>query len=152
MPRLLLNRETLPKFEAGLHAIDASTKPKWGRMNAATMMAHLTQSLRISLGEVPVEDRSNWFTRNVVRVIAFELMSPPRNIKAPAIFDPPTVADFEREKALQLETLHRFVDTAEREPLRTGTSPMFGPMVMKHWQRIHAVHMRHHLKQFGVWT
>lgn len=151
MPRLILDSKSLPGFLERLERLTPQTRPRWGSMDATRMLAHLTQSVRLTLGEVPVVDRSNWFLRTFGYWLAFELFPIPRGFKAPPEFDPPSVGAFEAERALLKGELARFVAVAEATPHRTAVSPLMGVMRMPRWQRINALHLRHHLRQFGVW-
>lgn len=150
MPRKLLDRTTMAQYLERIEALRPDTKPQWGKLDATGMVAHLTQSFRISLGEVPVTDRSNWFLRRFGVIMAFGPLPIPRNVTGPAEFFPKSVAEFEEEKRAWREAMERFVAAAESDPDRKHVSPLMGPLPLRTWQRIHAVHMDHHFKQFGL--
>jgi len=44
----------------------------------------------------------------------------------------------------------RLVEQAESEPSRRVRHPFFGMLTLRQWQRMHALHMDHHLRQFGA--
>ena len=150
MPRMILTPETWAAVERRLDALRPDARPQWGTLNAAAMVGHLAQTMRLSLGEVPVVDRSNWVLRNIVRPLAFELLPIPRGIKAPAEFDAPSVGELAAERVNLSACVGRFLAAAEATPERIGVSPLFGPMPLSYWRRIHGKHIAHHLRQFGL--
>ena len=55
----------------------ADTKPGWGKMNAAAMMAHLNDSYRMCLGELPVKSKNLFLRYTPIRqLIIFALPFP----------------------------------------------------------------------------
>ncbi|MCG3197059.1 MAG: hypothetical protein GHCLOJNM_01542 [bacterium] len=151
MPVVFLNRKTQPQFVARISALRADSAPKWGSLSATKLMRHLTRSIEMSLGEVEVEDRSNWFSRHMVKRLVFHWFTRwPKGLKAPEIFTPEPSESFERERELLLDAIERFLVAAEKEPTRTGISPFLGPQPLEYWRRIHGVHFSHHMRQFGV--
>ena len=151
MPAARLNTRTEPDYADRLRTLSADTPPQWGRMSATQMVAHLRRTVAISLGEHAVPDHSNVFTRTVARWIAFHLMGrwPRGVIKAPPEYTAEPAGDFEDERRALFEAIQRFTVAAEREPDRTGLSPLFGPMPLRYWQRVHGMHFEHHLRQFN---
>jgi hypothetical protein len=41
-------------------------------------------------------------------------------------------------------------EPAVRESIRTRRPAVFGPLTGREWSRLQAVHLDHHLKQFGA--
>ena len=133
--------------------IKADTPRLWGEMDAARMFAHLRRSIEISLGEYEAKDESSWFSRTVMRWVAFHVMRswPKGKLKSPDYFTPSADAgEFEAERAGFIEALGRFMAAAEEPHGRMGYSPVFGSHPLGYWRRIHGMHIDHHLRQFGV--
>lgn len=147
-----LNRETLPEFEAVLNRFTPDTERRWGKLTPTELMAHLARSIRISLGEIDMKDQSNFFTRlPIFRRIVFEYLPwPPGKIVAPPEFTPAPESDFEAEREKAKNEFARFVDLLDNNPNADGWSPMFGKFPLREWSRMHAIHINHHLKQFGM--
>ncbi len=147
-----LESGTAPWFKQRLMAIRGDTRPAWGKLTPARLMAHLRFSLQVSLGEIEVEDTSNVFMRTVGRVLAFHLFKkwPGGKIKAPDDWTPEPAAEFEAERDQALAALDRFVEAATLDPTRRTISPLLGPITLDYWQHVHGVHMAHHFRQFGV--
>jgi hypothetical protein len=121
---------------------------KWGRMNVAQMVVHLSDSLRMASGELPVEPKDMRALRfpPLKNMILFVLPFPKGAPTAPELLLrepgawPVEVADLH-------DQLDRFVS---RGPSATTDShPAFGRMSARQWGVLVYRHMDHHLKQFG---
>lgn len=147
-----LDRKNLPLMETRLKSVRPDSKHLWGHMTAPEMLAHLRRGIEISLGEHAVKDRSIPVVRMLIRWLTFNTAFPwPRGkIKAPAEWTPAPREGFEVERIRLLEAVNRFVHVSERDPRRIGVSPLFGPLPLSTWRRIHGKHFDHHLRQFGV--
>lgn len=152
MPVVLLTRESLPRYRERIARITADTPRQWGTMDARRMMAHLTRSIELSLGEQKAPDNSTLLSRTLLRWLFFHVLTnwPKGKIKAPEYFSPEPEGDFAAEQARLLEALERFVAAAEAQPQRREVSELLGPTTLATWRRVHGVHMDHHLRQFGA--
>jgi hypothetical protein len=146
-----LDRANLQAFIGRICAIRTDTRPRWGRLTSAGLMAHLRYSIEVSLGEHDARDESNWFTRTIGRVLFFHWFTrwPGGVLKAKPGWTPFPRDDFDTERNALIDALERFVATAEREPDRVTISPLLGPLPLEYWRHIHGVHIAHHLRQFG---
>ncbi|MEI6232416.1 MAG: DUF1569 domain-containing protein [Planctomycetota bacterium] len=149
IPLIPANRDA---FVTRISAITTDSKRKWGRLEPAGMLAHLTYALEASMEEVPVKDVSTFFTRNIIKRLAFQTSFPlPKGkIKAPDEFTPPAKGTFDDERRRLIVTLDRFIETSERDLNRKTLHAFFGKLTMKFWQQVHGKHTDHHLEQFGV--
>ena len=147
-----LTQENLPLFAARIAKLTAETKPNWGTLTAARMLAHLRTIIEMSLEERAFEDRSSWFTRNVMRVVAFHVLPswPKGGVKAPGEFTPETQATFDDERAQCLAAFERFTRAAAAQPARKTSHALFGPLTLDYWTFMHARHFEHHFQQFGI--
>ena len=147
-----LNRPSKEEFHGRLNAIQEDTPQKWGKMNAARVMAHLLHALRVSLGEVESKYEGGFFMKTVMRFIAFHtpLPWPKGKIETAPGWVPEPEGTFEEQKQELLAALDRFVEAAENDPDRKMVHPAFGMQTLRYWQRLHARHFEHHLQQFGV--
>lgn len=151
MPAARLDRETAAAYAGRFEALSPEAAPQWGTMSPVQMVAHLRRTVEISLGEHAVPDQSNVLTRTLGRWIAFHLMPrwPGGVIKAPAGYSAEPGGDLDAERWALRDAIDRFTDAAEREPNRTALSPLFGPMPLRYWRRVHGMHFEHHLRQFN---
>lgn len=147
----LLDRALAAEFESRIRKLAVDTPRRWGTLDARSMLAHLTRSFEISLGEVQAPDQSIPVLRHLIAFMAFRLLPIPRGrIKVPEIFTPRPELDFEAERRRCLNGLARFMGAAEREPELKTVNSLTGPTRLAYWRRIHGKHMEHHLQQFGV--
>ncbi len=147
----LLTRDNAPHFRTRLEKISPETNRRWGKLDQRGMLAHLHRSFEISLGDIPVPDNSNIFTRTVLRWLIFHVLPWPKGkVKSPDIYTPEPEGEIDAIRARVLEGMERFLDAADKDPGRTGNHPLVGPVSLEYCRRIHGIHIDHHLKQFGV--
>lgn len=131
-----------------MERVAADTRPKWGRMNAPQMLAHLNAALAMGLGELDVKPKRSPLANPVARwLVIYKLPFPRGTPTAPELLAPPT-GDWDRELA-------RFRDLLERTGTRSPAGdwprhPVFGAMTGKLWGALACKHIDHHLRQFGV--
>ncbi len=152
MAKINLNRGTLDEFARRIASLQPDSQRRWGKMDAARMLRHLTFTTDMSLGTVDVKPFTAALVRPIIYLVFFNLFTnwPKGRIKAPDFVCPPAQGDFEFERGLLLARMREFVDALERDPARTTVNPGLGPCSMTKWSRVHGVHTDHHLRQFGV--
>lgn len=152
MPWQLLIPQHLPAFKRRIECIRADSKRQFGVMSPPEMLAHLSRSIEVSLGEIEVSDGSTFFSRHMVRRIAFQtpLPWPKGKIKAPDSLFHKEATDVDAERERLVAAIERFLKAAEREPQRKTLHPFFGAFTLRYWQRAHGKHFNHHFEQFGA--
>lgn len=147
-----LNAGSSEILNARIRALTAEHTPKWGRFTVAQMVAHLTQSLEISLAQQPVVPQTKWMARlMVLPLLKLGVLPIPKG-------KVPTTPEFLRADATELETererffsaLTAFTAALTAEPRRLTVHPAFGKMRLRTWAQLHWHHFDHHLRQFGV--
>lgn len=134
-----------------INKITPETKPLWGKMNAAQMMAHCTASLKMAHGEI----KSKRVLMSYIIGKAFKKKYITGNVAMPKSTptDPnfifPNHLQFEGEKKKLLNKLKEF-NTKGIEGIKNKIHPFFGPMIAEEWDILQYKHFDHHLKQFGV--
>jgi hypothetical protein len=135
-----------------LNTIAPDATPAWGKMKPEDLPTHLAGLLLYSMGRSePVQDRSNWVQRNVLkRLVLSGIMPIPKNIQIPESMvhnlTPPTRYDVESLHALLDEYLN-YVLSGGGDPI---PHPFLGPFSTDDWANLHYRHFEHHFKQFGV--
>lgn len=144
--------ENAELFKERLCNIQATDEPIYGEMTPTKMMRHLRFVFDLSLGKENAEDISTFFSRNIMRVLAFHWFTnwPGGKIKAPDYFTPESDQEFEQERDALFATIQEFIDQADQFPEKKTLSPLFGMLTLEYWRRLHGVHINHHCKQFGV--
>src|SRR5690606_21892465 len=132
-------------------AVTPESAPRWGTLSPAKVLRHLRAHLDVSLGREQVPDESTFMSRTVVKWLTFHVMTRwPKGLPAPAEFFPEPMESFQEERKALLESMQRLVDLAAAEPEREVLSRAFGKAPLRYWERMHGLHMEHHLRQLGV--
>jgi Protein of unknown function (DUF1569) len=146
MPTILAqgDRELIVKR---LRQLTPDTKPIWGTLTAPRLLCHLSDQLRVSLGEAPMVRRDTALTRTLLKwlVIYSPIKAPPGKVQtSPEMLTTPPgnwQSDLERTESL----IQRLAITST-----TAAHPKFGPLSHDGWGRLTWKHLDHHLRQFGV--
>ncbi|MDX2032780.1 MAG: DUF1569 domain-containing protein [Blastocatellia bacterium] len=136
-----------------LGRLRADSARRWGRMTAAQMLCHLSDSFQAKLGERGSSSASNFLTRTLVKWIALQTPLPwAHSVKTMPENDqeiggtPP--AEFERDRERLVAAIERFTVPMDAAALKPH--PYFGDMSHAEWMRWGYLHCDHHLRQFGL--
>ena len=149
------NREILGRIEK----IEPGSKRRWGKMTPHQMVCHLSDSLRMVMGEkacTPAprnELPAPFLPRGFVKWFALQAPMPwPKGVPTrpevdaqnggtrPALF----AADLQQLVALHKRFTRRPMD------FTYAAHPIFGVMTDPEWMRWGYLHADHHLRQFGL--
>lgn len=131
-----------------LHHLTPDQRPRWGRMDAGRMLAHLTDACKMATGDLAVAPRNGplryWPLRDLV---IYYLPWPKGAPTAPELIRR-SVDDWEHG-------LHEFDRAADRVVQKATVGPLaehpaFGRLNRQTWGVLIARHIDHHLKQFGL--
>jgi hypothetical protein len=125
--------------------LSADTTPRWGQMNAPRMMQHVTDGLRMAMGElvIPPKDSPLKFPPLRWLVIHGPFPWPKGAPTAPELLAPPH-GDWPQLCASLEAALARV-----SSPM-TAEHPAFGKLSPRDWGVLVWRHFDHHLRQFGV--
>jgi len=131
------------------HDLDPGAAPRWGRMTAPQMLAHLSDQMRHTLGDAacaPIRGPLRW---PIIRqLVLFWLPWPKGRGKGPpeAFLSKPTVWSVDLQTFAQL--VDRFVGQEHRASWPEHA--LFGPMSGPAWGKFCYRHFDYHLRQFGA--
>lgn len=146
----IFNREDCQVFINRINAINASTKPLWGKMNAAQLMGHCAVSFYLATGEVKMKRVFIGFLfGKLAKKMIFSDKPFRRSSPTAKEFIMPDGKDFEEEKAKLIAAM---TDLCSRGPnaIKAGPHPFFGTLTISEWDGLICKHLNHHLEQFGV--
>jgi hypothetical protein len=131
--------------------LTAESKPLWGKMNVAQMMAHCTYAAQMPTGEI--SPKAVGFPISVLG----KIFKPKILGDMPMRKNSPTAAEliitdereFQKEKANLVAALKKLAEGGEKIAI-AEKHPFFGKMTANEWGRINYKHADHHLSQFGV--
>lgn len=122
---------------------------KWGKFNATGMLAHLSDALRMALGDLAVPGGRapailKWAP---VRYLVIHKLPMPKSAPtAPELIARCSTADLQQEQ----QALQTLFDALPHRAQLAATHPAFGPMTRDDWGVLIHKHTDHHLRQFGV--
>ena len=144
---LLHDAATRASLETRLTNLLPSTRAAWGRMSAAQMLWHVNQSMAAGLGQAELDSGKPPLPRAVIKFMVLNLpwvKNAPTNKALVARDD----CDFDAE----LARCRRLMAEFSAKPLSgpPQNHPAFGAMTVTDQSRLHAKHLDHHFKQFGI--
>ena len=129
--------------------VTADAKPGWGKMNASAMMAHINDSLRMALGDLPVKSKNLPLRyKPVRRLFIYYLPMPKGAPTAPELIARCHGASLDDERKVFSDLLNRCGALAPGSKM--GEHPAFGDLSYDEYGALIAKHTDHHLRQFGL--
>lgn len=131
-----------------LGRLQYDTQPRWGKMNAPLMVAHLARSLKMAMGELDVKSKNLPLRYSPLKELVIYVLPFPKGAPTAPELLPEDTGDW----AEGLADLRSHMETiAARGPnAKWPEHPAFGKLSHKMWGVLGYRHMDHHLKQFGV--
>jgi hypothetical protein len=135
---------------ARINKLSSSSQRKWGKMSVSQMLKHMSTAFAVPINKVQVpKDTLYFLSANpfarwmMIRVIT---KWPKNMLPAPESFKVKDDPDFELTKKEFLQNYNDFVNATNFN----GVHPVFGAMSKELWGEAMAIHLNHHLEQFGV--
>ena len=147
----LLDPGVAEATRARVAQLEADTPRRWGKMDAARMLCHLTDAFRVALGEQEVPAKWTPFRFYPLRwLFAYTLPWPKGRLPTMKEFlSTKPAAEFARDVEAWNAALDRFLARARSaEPL--SPHPAMGRLSNQEWAKLSWFHHDHHLRQFGV--
>lgn len=147
----LYNSNDVEEFIGRINKITATTKPQWGKMNAAQVMAHCTAPLKMAHGEIKSKRGliSFLFGKSAKKKYTNPETQFGKNLPTDPNFIFPDANQFEEERQKLIAKLNEFAAKG-KAGITTQPHSFFGSMSPEEWDIIQSKHLDHHLKQFGV--
>lgn len=145
------DKSTTDSTFARLNKINFDSKPLWGKMNAAQMLAHLNVAYDLAFDIKSA--KSSWFTKILLKTFVKKIVvgtSPyPKNSRTSPDFLITDDKDFEVEKA-RFITFVKDTEVKGSNYFEGKESASFGALSAKEWSIMFYKHIDHHFTQFGV--
>lgn len=135
-----------------LDKLSNKTKPQWGKMNAAQMMAHLSVPYDLAYGkkvQKPSFFGKLMLTLFVKDLVVGESKPYPKNSRTSPDFIIADERDFEKEKA-RLITNIKETEAKGTSYFEGKESGAFGKLSARQWSVQFYKHLDHHFTQFGI--
>ncbi|MBD0285243.1 MAG: DUF1569 domain-containing protein [Flavisolibacter sp.] len=145
----LYNQTAAQNTITRLQALQPNSQPRWGKMNAAQMMAHCKAPFQIYFGELKLKRSLVGFLfGSMAKRKLFTDKPWPQNLPTAKEFIVADDRDFERERTDLIQEIERFSTSGKKDNI--PAHPFFGKMSADEWSRLAFKHLEHHLQQFGV--
>jgi len=147
--RSLWQSEWRADLATRMRRIDPETKPRWGRMNAAQMAAHVNDAIRMASGDLTVRSMGTPLRYPPLKQLVIYVAPIPKGVPtAPELIARLDRAQWAEGGAAFPGLLERFASRDPSGPM--PDHPAFGTMSARAWGVLAWRHADHHLRQFGV--
>ncbi len=151
----IFDRSICDQHIARINKLTTTTKPQWGKMNAAQMLAHVSKPYEMVCD--PNYGATHKRPNAVVRFLLKRFLKPIVVGPKPYAKNSRTAPDFIVADERVLETERKRIIDHINQVQAWGTKHFegkdnhsFGVMTAQEWNNLFAKHMEHHLGQFGV--
>lgn len=131
-----------------LQRLTPETQPQWGKLDAPRLLSHLSDSLAMSVGDMPVKSLNRKaFHRFPMKHLILYVFPFPKGVPTARELLSSSPKEFESDRRHVIEMIGRLAAT----PDAAGPEhPFFGPLTNDEWNSLGWKHIAHHLKQFGL--
>ncbi len=150
-PKLsLYSPEIYRKCLQRIGKLTPETKPTWGKMSAAQMLAHCAEIQDVSNGK-PLENTPFVVKlfKGMIRNMVLSDKPFPKSTKTHPQYEQNSDCDFEAEKQHLQKALEEFVK-ADMEKAADVEHALFGMLTLEEKGWLNYKHLDHHLAQFNV--
>ena len=146
--KTIWNTDDRRRLQDRLAALRPDSARQWGRMNAAQMVAHLSDALRMALGDLPCEPKKLPLRYPPLKQLLIYWLPWPEG--APTA--PELISRVPAPWAAEVADVSALLERMAGQPrdARFPDHPAFGRLSRRAWGVLVYRHMDHHLRQFGV--
>lgn len=133
-----------------IHLLTPESKALWGKMNVSQMMSHCIAPIDFAFGNTTI--RSNFFMQLIGRLFKNKILNSTefqKNSPTAKEFLRTNDHDFKKTKDELIQKVNEFTEKGPKA-IKHKKHPFFGKMTNEEWDKLHYMHLNHHLKQFGV--
>ncbi len=145
----LFDKSTQEKMLARVNKLTASSTRKWGKMSVSQMLKHMTIAFSVPINKIQLpKDKLYYLSANpLARWMMIKAITKwPKNLVTAETFKVKDDPEFEVAKKEFLAAFNEFINATRFD----GSHPVFGVMDKELWGNAMAIHLNHHLEQFGV--
>ena len=144
----IFTQEVAEGMIARINELTTQSQPQWGKMNCGQMLAHLTEALRMALGDLQIKPKGGPLRYWPLKPLILNWLPFPKG--APTA--PELIARSPKEIGPEVAELHKLLERFVASTTRQDwpEHPAFGKLSAQEWGALIYKHMDHHLRQFGV--
>ncbi|HWL39805.1 MAG TPA: DUF1569 domain-containing protein [Gemmatimonadaceae bacterium] len=148
MPKSLWNARERESVIERLGRLSPDARPRWGRMNAPQMLAHLARWMQMADGGMETADMKLPYRYPPLKQLVIYWLPWPQGVPTA----PELVCTEQFDWASESAAVRRLVHTFEKRDPRAPwpVHPAFGKLTSRAWGVLGYRHIDHHFRQFGV--
>ena len=136
-------------FTERVKKLTADTRPGWGKVHAAAMLAHLNDSYRMCIGELKVKSKNLPLRYTPIKQLVIYVLPFPKGAPtSPELIARSDRVSLEDEKAAFADMFTRLASVKKDDLLQEH--PAFGVLSYDMYGALMARHTEHHFRQFGL--
>jgi len=145
---MLHDPAVLASLTERLNRLTPTSERQWGKMTVDQMLWHLNEGFEMGLGRRNISKMKVPLPKFLLRFFVFNVPWPKGKTRTHPDLEAKATYDFAAERTRTIGLMNEIV----RKPMDSAwpDSYAIGPMSGKDWSRLGAIHVDHHLKQFGV--
>ncbi len=146
--KTIFDEEVRGELLSRLDRVTAGSRPRWGKMNAEQMLAHLVEAMRMALGEFNTRPKRMLTRYPPLRQLFVYWLPWPKGAPTARELLPLDRREIEDSK----RELARLVNVIAERPSEAAwpDHPAFGKLSRRGWGVLGWRHIDHHLRQFGL--
>jgi hypothetical protein len=144
----LWNSDARQELRDRIQRLDPAATPKWGRMSAPQMLAHLTNWMKMATGELSTKPKNVPLRFTPVKQLAIYVLPFPKGVPTAVELITREPDEWSAERSMFLRYLDEFESMHRGKPF--PYHPAFGILTDAAWGVLGYRHTDHHLTQFGV--
>ncbi len=151
MIKNMFDRKEADYLLARLDKLFAESRPEWGKMDAAQMLAHLNVQFEMVYSDVHPKATGvkKFLLKLFVKNGVVNEKPYPKNSRTAPAFIQISNKNFEKEKERLVDFINKTQKLGESS-FEGRESNSFGVLTVKEWNNSFVKHMDHHFIQFGV--
>ena len=151
----IFDRAVCDAHIARINSLNPATRPLWGKMNAAQMVAHVNRPYEMVCDPhyAITHKRPNGLVRSLLKNFLKPIVVGPKPYKKNSRTAPEFVVSDERVLDVERKRLIAQIDQVQAwgtTHFEGKDNHSFGVMPAQEWNNLFAKHLEHHLQQFGV--
>jgi hypothetical protein len=143
--------KTTEKTFERLEKLNYMSKPQWGKMNVAQMLAHLNVTYDLTYGKT--KSAPSFFAKLMLKLFVKGIVTNDKPYQKNSRTGPDFIIanerDFEKEKSIFIDYVKQ-TEANGAAYFEGRENPSFGKMTAKEWSNQFYKHIDHHFTQFGV--
>jgi hypothetical protein len=148
----VFTKEVSEKLIDRINRLTPNSKPQWGKMGVAEMLAHCNVTYEL-VYEENKHPKPNFLVKFLLKAFVKKTVTNEvaykHNSQTAPVFLIKDTRDFEKEKARLIQHI-RTTQQAGAAQFEQKESHSFGKLSSEEWNNMFYKHLDHHLTQFGV--